>query len=312
MTASPYLPKLVLLPAAVFALCLAFPLAGWSQEQAPDAETATDAAAEVTVDKSLSPADQERAERLFQSAYRFFLNEKYAEALQKLDELNQLAPENSSVVNLIGAIKTKQGKYDEAVTAFQKAAEFAPDDFRPRFNIAEVAFLQKDYGKARAGFEKLLEEDPTNELAAYKVYLTYLLEDNDAMANLSMKSFDEFSDWPTYYFANAAKAFDAGRVDEGQDWIISARKIYPGNRNALYAETMLDLGWIEQEHFDRIKVTAREAVIDFDQPLQVPKEIAKDLGMLRQAQQRKRVDGKAPTATKPFEASQADVNLEEE
>lgn len=258
----------------------------------------------------LSDEQMAQAEKLFRDAHQAFLVNDYANAKQMIEQLNQLTPGNSSVMNLLGAIHTKEGNYEGAVAAFSEAAELAPKDFRPRFNIAEVDFLQKKYPEARAKFQKLVDEDATNELAAYKVYLTFLLEGNDAMANQTLATFNEFSDWPTYYFSQAAKSFQGGDTEEAQDWIISARKIYPGSRNSLYAETMLDLGWITQEQFDRIKVTAREAVIDFQQPLRVPKEIAKDLGMMKKKPAAKR-KLKDPTAVKakPFEAEKANINM---
>lgn len=277
---------------------------GNAQEGAP---------AEAPADDSVSQLSEEQlaqAEKLFQGAHKAFLANDYAQAKEMVTQLNAITPDNSSVMNLLGAIHTKEGNYEGAVQAFSKAAELAPKDFRPRFNIAEVEFLQKNYPEARTKFQKLVDEDDTNELAAYKVFLTYLLEGNSAMAKQKLSGFNEFSDWPTYYFSQAAQSFQDGNTEEAQDWIISARKIYPGGRNALYAETMLDLGWITQEQFDRIKVTAREAVIDFQKPLRVPKEIAKDLGMIKKQQQAGPRKIKDPTAvkSKPFEAEKANIN----
>ncbi len=282
--------------------CLALALVAAQTGYAQDAEQPA---------SELSDEQLAKAEKLFQGAHKAFLANDFTGAKEMVVELNELTPGNSSVMNLLGAIHTKEGNYEGAVEAFSKAAELSPKDFRPRFNIAEVDFLQKKYPEAREKFQKLVNEDKTNELAAYKVFLTFLLEGNSAMANQKLTEFNEFSDWPTYYFSQAAKSFQDGETEQAQDWIISARKIYPGGRNALYAETMLDLGWITQEQFDRIKVTAREAVIDFQKPLRVPKEIAKDLGMIKKKQQAGKKKIKDPTAvkSKPFEAEKANINM---
>lgn len=291
------------------------PATGYSQEAVETEVTETETVSTGVMGKDgkeLTPEELAEAERLFKGAHQAFLQGDIKKAKQQIEVLSTMTPGNSSVMNLLGAVHTKQKNYEGAMAAFQKAVELAPNDFRPRFNLAEVDFLQQKYPEARAKFNKLYEDDPTNELAAYKVYLTYLLEGNGAMADQMLVSFNEFSDWPTYYFAQASKSFQAGETEDAQDWIISARKIYPGGRNSLYAETMLDLGWINQEQFDRIKVTAREAVIDFKQPLRVPKEIAKDLGMMKKRTSpggRKKINDPTKVKSKPFEAEKVNVDL---
>src|SRR5438874_9528306 len=60
-----------------------------------------------------------------------------------------------------------------------------------------------------------------------------------------MEQFQFSGDTPALYYAEAAWEFKHDNAVKGNDWITSARKIYPSASNALYAAGFYDLGWLK-------------------------------------------------------------------
>src|SRR5207237_7276111 len=51
-------------------------------------------------------------------------------------------------------------------------------------------------------------------------------------------------DTPALYYAQAAWAFKNGNPDQGNDWIVSAKKIYSPTLNIVFADSFYDVGWL--------------------------------------------------------------------
>src|SRR5438094_46763 len=60
-----------------------------------------------------------------------------------------------------------------------------------------------------------------------------------------MEQFQFSGDTPVLYYAQAAWEFKHDNADKANDWIASARKIYPSASNAQYAAGFYDLGWLK-------------------------------------------------------------------
>src|SRR5438552_15772703 len=73
--------------------------------------------------------------------------------------------------------------------------------------------------------------------------MTYLLEGKDSRAQKMMEQFQFSGDTPALYYAQAAWEFQHNNDDKANDWIASARKIYPLAANAAYGSGFYDLGW---------------------------------------------------------------------
>jgi tetratricopeptide (TPR) repeat protein len=189
--------------------------------------------------------------RKFREAAAAMEKKDYATAHARLDDADKLAGANTSILstlaNMRGAVYVKQKDWAKAEEAFGKSVQFDSRNFGPRYNLGEIMFMQKKYPEARQRFQKLASEEPKNDLVRYKVFLTYLAENNMTEARKLLDSFDFYGDLPAYYFAHAAWEFKNNNPKEGRSWILSAQKIYPVFKNALFADSLSELGLITQQ-----------------------------------------------------------------
>src|SRR5207248_1036613 len=145
----------------------------------------------------------------------------------------------------------EQQKYGEAEGFFNEALKVDPKFREAQFNLADVPFRNKDYAEARDRFQALLKQTPGGDknqaaqLINFKIFLTYLLEGKDSRAQKLKEQFQFSGDTPALYYAEAAWEFKHDNVEKANDWVASARKIYPSASNALYAGGFYDLGWLK-------------------------------------------------------------------
>jgi hypothetical protein len=104
--------------------------------------------------------------------------------------------------------------------------------------------MQKQYDVARPGFV-LLEKDPDmGDFASYKVFLCDLFGGHEAAARKELDVFNDVMGNPSYYFANAAWSLVHKNIEDARSWLVSASHIYPPQKNAYYAQSLRDLGYL--------------------------------------------------------------------
>jgi len=196
--------------------------------------------------------------KLFQQAVMSYEQQNFEAALKTLDEADAAFPNYSETYNLKGGIYTQMRDFPKARELFTKALELNADSYPVRFNLAEIEFLEKKYDDSRKAFEslrktieadKVVSRDAVSNLLSlidYKVFLTYLLQDNMAEAERIQKNFSFADNTPNYYFGNAAMAFKKNDTADGQSWLSSADRIYPPQLNRLYADSFFEIGWIQK------------------------------------------------------------------
>jgi len=209
---------------------------------APGAAGSTTAAAAAAPD-AISPELQKKMQDVMDA----FTRGNYDDALAKLADAQKMRPNEPELFNLQGAIYVKEEKWQQALDSFGKALAINPKYFPARFDSAEVLYLEKKYPDARAAFEKLESEDPRNELIQYKVYLTYLLEGNLTEAKTLLDKFDFTGNTPAYYYAQAAWYYNQKNTPEAESYIASAIQIFPPQSNNLFAESLMDAGWLKRK-----------------------------------------------------------------
>src|SRR2546423_3080829 len=117
---------------------------------------------------------QSEIKAMYEKAARELDAGHYEPALQALDAIDARQPDLAEVQNLRGVILMRQGRYDEAEIALQKALEIKPSFRDASFNRAETAFLEKNWAEARRRFAAVVAgpgEDlgkETIELIRYK------------------------------------------------------------------------------------------------------------------------------------------------
>jgi tetratricopeptide (TPR) repeat protein len=191
------------------------------------------------------------AKTAFEQGLQAYEQRDFDSAARLAEQADTAEPNQPQVLNLRGAILLEQQKYDEAERFFKQALK-ADSKFREaQFNLADVPFRNKDYAEARDRFQALLKQTPGGDknqaaqLINFRVFLTYLLEGKDSRAQKLMEQFQFSGDTPALYYAEAAWEFKHDNADKANDWITSARKIYPSASNAMYAAGFYDLGWLK-------------------------------------------------------------------
>jgi tetratricopeptide (TPR) repeat protein len=200
--------------------------------------------------KALSPEDQEKLRILLTEASAFVQGIRVQEALERIFEAQQMAPEYAVVYNLEGAAWTKAKEFDKAKVAFKKCLSLDPESLEARFNLAELEFVSKNYEQALLAFDTLIADEPrfparTRNLILYKIFLCNLMLDNTEKVNEMLAAFNYMSDTPEYYYANAAIAFHADDKDEARSWLRSAARIYSRMMQELFVDSLVELKWIE-------------------------------------------------------------------
>ncbi|MGI8430787.1 MAG: tetratricopeptide repeat protein, partial [Chthoniobacterales bacterium] len=221
---------------------------GWLQK--PEGETR--AAIEITSTAERAQRMKGDAQANFERAERAFQQRDFAGALTFLNLADEGAPDRAESINLRGEIYMENGKLDAAEDAFLAATKADPKFREAQYNFAQIPFKKKGYAKSRERLETLYAQTPGGEknqaaqLIKYKIFMTLLLEGNDAQAQQMMDQFKFTGDTPALYYAQAAWAFQHKNTDQGNDWIKSARKIYSRALNIVFADTFYDIGWLQR------------------------------------------------------------------
>ncbi len=201
--------------------------------------------------EKLTPKQREDFQNLLQEANRLMGAERVMEAIEKLVEAEILAEDIPIVHNLKGACYTKIRDFKRARESFAKTLELAPDFFQAEFNRAEIEFVSKEYAEARKQFQGMLEKYPkiapaTKSLVEFKIFLCEAKLGETEKAKAYVAATDPLAETPEYYFGKAALSFMADDKAEANGWLESARRIYSAQLNAIFLDSLIELGWIDK------------------------------------------------------------------
>lgn len=180
---------------------------------------------------------------------------RWLEALAKLVDLEATCGESHYISNLRGAVYTRMRDFVKARSHFTKALELSKgmdfEMFHPKFNLAELDFVEKKFDDARVNFTKLLT-DPgkpakdSDTLIKFKVMICDVMQKKLDSIDKQIASFDQFDEnSPAYYYAQATKLFGKDDKEGASEWLDSARKIYPKELNEVYDDSLVEMGWLE-------------------------------------------------------------------
>ena len=188
----------------------------------------------------------------FDQAQQALRQHDLATALKLVDEADKADPNQAATINLRGEILMQQEQFDQAETAFKKAAKLDPKLREAQYNLAQIPFKKKEYAKARDRFETLYKRTPGGdknqaaELIKFKIYMTLLLEGKESRAHAMMDEFQFTGDTPALYYAQAAWEFQHNNAEKAADWTASANKIYSSALNSVFADAFYDAGWLQR------------------------------------------------------------------
>lgn len=189
------------------------------------------------------PADYQK---LFIQIVHEFHARQFDAVMADLKRADSIVPDTPMALNTRGAVAIELRNFDEGEKYCKQALEKDPTFFAARFNLAEIPFLQKKYVEARQIYQKLLAEDPSNELLQFRVFMTYLLAGDDAKAEAKLDKMKFLSDTPSYYYAHAAWEFAHGNREQGLSWVKSGNWVFSAEKSVPFAEVMYDLQWLER------------------------------------------------------------------
>ena len=171
----------------------------------------------------------------------------YEQALKDLDALDTLTtrPEDKAeALNLRGLTLTRQCEYEGAEIVLRHAIEIDPKSWNASFNLAEIAFLKKDWAEARRRFAAMVAdgknglEEGTRQLIKYKILLTCVLDGKEALAHRMLDQQAKGS--PASYYAQAAIARQQGKEADATNWMVSAAELFSADVAKLYAESFYE------------------------------------------------------------------------
>jgi tetratricopeptide (TPR) repeat protein len=188
----------------------------------------------------------------FEQSQQAFRQRDFATALKLVDEADKTDPNQPATLNLRGEILMQQGQFDDAESAFKKAAKLDPKLRDAQYNLAQIPFKKKEYAKARDRFETLYkripggEKNQAAELIKFKIYMTLLMEGKESRAHSMMEEFQFTGDTPALYYAQAAWEYKHNNAQKAEDWTSSANKIYSPALNGVFADAFYDVGWLQK------------------------------------------------------------------
>jgi len=96
-------------------------------------------------------------------------NNQLAEAEQQLNYVLKAAPNEAAALNLLGTIRAKQGKLDEAETLFSRAVKADNQLIGAHMNLAYLYLLRGTPEKTALKLKEVLRLDPSNADASYRL-----------------------------------------------------------------------------------------------------------------------------------------------
>jgi tetratricopeptide (TPR) repeat protein len=176
-------------------------------------------------------------------------HQHYFEAIEELKKAEALAPDNAMLPNAEGSIYTAMRDFDHARECFERSLKLMPTNFEPKFNLAELLYVQGHFPESEAAFSALLKEYPklreeVRHLTQFKAAVCWLKQDHIAEAEEASKNFTFMDDTPAYYFSKAAISFQKGNKDEAASWLKRAMRIFKPKENAPYFDTLMEAHWL--------------------------------------------------------------------
>lgn len=197
----------------------------------------------------------------YQWAFRLHDQRDFQQALTKLEIAEEIIPGRLVTANLRGTVYLRMGQYNSAWNWFARAQQLDPQQFAPYYNLAEVLFFKKDWAKARERYAALEEPFAGHELmeiVRYKVFLCDLMAGETERARREMAEFSEFSEMPTFYFAQAAWHFKHDDPQRAREWLRDALLIYPRSKIGYFAPSLEIPGWVTDSGEDKLGLFDQE------------------------------------------------------
>ncbi|MCX8063883.1 MAG: tetratricopeptide repeat protein [Candidatus Hydrogenedentes bacterium] len=140
------------------------------------------------LEKSIENADEEEIpSSLFVRLVRLYIiAERYEDALRCVDKILLREP-SPSLYLIQGELYHRLGRFDEAVSAFQKAIELNPEDILGYTALLDLQEKTNDLVSAIEIYQRMIQNRPDNALLHYQLGLTYARIKSNSLAIQSLE-----------------------------------------------------------------------------------------------------------------------------
>jgi tetratricopeptide (TPR) repeat protein len=179
------------------------------------------------------------------TAVTLFGDRDFPGTIAALDEAEKLRAPNSLTLNTRGAVLIEQRDFEKGAELCRQALALDPEHYPARFNLAEIPLMQGQYREARARFQKILDDHPTDELVKFRILMTWLLEKNDTEARRALDSIPFPSKTAAYYYGNAAWEFAHGKPEEAEKWMMRGNWVFNPRMTQNFSDPLREVGWLK-------------------------------------------------------------------
>lgn len=196
-----------------------------------------------------------KIESLLGEAQSLQARHRYFDALLKLDEAERIMPQHPGIYNLRGAvyIAAPIRFSDKAKEQFEIAAKLQPNEMPPIFNIAEVDFVNLEWGKCEAALQALEKKFPKlpigiRHLVLFKrIICLAKMKRLDEAEKIIAENFGYMDDTPAYYFSKGIIAFERENEKKFDEWLMRAQVIFKKTIDtAAYLDSLKESGYIHK------------------------------------------------------------------
>src|SRR5215472_1562136 len=131
----------------------------------------------IFLGQSVLPAQDKSIDEGLQAAATSISADRLTEAEQQLNRVLKTAPNEPRAFNLLGTIRAKQGRLNDAEALFARAVRLDRDLIGAHMNLAYLYVLKHEPDKTAAELEEVLRIDPADADAAYKLASLRLTQD---------------------------------------------------------------------------------------------------------------------------------------
>lgn len=122
---------------------------------------------EIVMEKGKYYVGKSPGEEDFQAGIKLFKEGKYEEAAAAFQRASEKEPSEPIYYNNMGESYIKLGKYDEAIQAFKKMLEIQPESYTANKKLGELYGQKKQYEAAIPYYRKAVELSPQDPVAFY-------------------------------------------------------------------------------------------------------------------------------------------------
>jgi serine/threonine-protein kinase len=229
------------------------------------------AAAKSAIDKAIALQPDLGEAHLALGVYHYWGHRDYAAASEQLELARQALPNDSDVANRMASIARRQGRWDEAIAGYQRAALFDPRGSSPLDQLGLTYAALRRFADADQAFSRSVQiaKDPADERVTHAINsvrwkgdltplreaLQVLVPGSDAYVGNDFAFF--WLAWLSRDFGAAAKRAESGLNTE---WSDQSNVVMPRELYLAWAYEAANDGARAKERFAGVKKSVSEAL----------------------------------------------------